>query len=154
LAYDPLAAPTVVRRARGSTTHHPLGHADRKNPSPRVLALAATPGHAGLRGLVGARRKGLVMRLPRRRDDHAWSQQHLSHYVEGDLTRRARLRLELHAADCPDCSGGIRAIRALVRLAGRLPKDARAPSGIFNRVRADAHATGRLPKNGAGQCNS
>lgn len=73
-----------------------------------------------------------------KRDDHAWSQERLSHYVEGDLSRRARRRLELHAEDCPDCSRGIRAIRALLRVmhaaAGR--SAVRAPDSIYDRVRA------------------
>jgi anti-sigma factor RsiW len=83
------------------------------------------------------------MRLPVRRDDHAWSQEHLSHYVDGDLNWRARRRLELHAEDCPDCSRAIRALRVLLRLlrgsAGE--SGARAPASIFDRVRADAATT-------------
>jgi anti-sigma factor RsiW len=75
-----------------------------------------------------------------KRDDHGWSQGHLSHYVEGDLSWRARRRLELHAEDCPDCSRAIRAMRALLRLmhgaADRSP--ARAPESIYDRVRAAA----------------
>jgi Putative zinc-finger len=80
------------------------------------------------------------MRLRKRRDDHAWSQEHLSHYVEGDMSWRGRRRLELHAEECPDCSLGIRAVRALVRLlAGSSERvQERAPAGIFDRVRADA----------------
>jgi anti-sigma factor RsiW len=80
------------------------------------------------------------MRLLRRRDNHVWSQQHLSHYVEGDLGWRARRRLELHAEDCPDCSAGIRALRALLRLLhGAADRSrAHAPAGIFDLVRADA----------------
>jgi len=79
------------------------------------------------------------MRLRKRGDDHAWSQEHLSHYVEGDMSWRSRKRLELHAADCPDCSLGIRAMRALVRLLGGSSERAEtpAPSGMFDRVRAD-----------------
>jgi putative zinc finger protein len=80
------------------------------------------------------------MRLLRRSDDHVWSQRHLSHYVEGDLGRRARRRLELHAEECPDCSRGIRALRALLKLV-RAPTGqafAPAPAGIFDLVRADA----------------
>jgi anti-sigma factor RsiW len=83
------------------------------------------------------------MRWPGRRDQHAWSQQHLSHYVEGDLSSHARRRLQLHAQDCPECSRGIRAVRALLRLmhsaGGR--SDSRAPAGIFDRVRVDATHT-------------
>jgi Putative zinc-finger len=83
------------------------------------------------------------MRLRRRSDDHGWSQQHLSHYVEGDMSWRARRRLELHAEDCPDCSLGIRALRALLGVlhgSGRR-SETRAPAGIFDRVRADATRT-------------
>jgi hypothetical protein len=80
------------------------------------------------------------MRLRKRRDDHAWSQEHLSHFVEGDMGWRARRRLELHAEECPDCSRGIRAIRALLRLLGGAQEgpEAHAPGGIFDAVRADA----------------
>jgi anti-sigma factor RsiW len=80
------------------------------------------------------------MRLCKRGDDHAWSQEHLSHYVDGDMSWRARRRLELHARDCPECSLGIRALRALLRLLdGALESvGRRAPVGIFDRVRADA----------------
>jgi hypothetical protein len=80
------------------------------------------------------------MRLRERRDDHAWSQEHLSHYVEGDMSWRGRRRLELHAKDCPDCSLGIRALRALLRLLRGSSErgEARAPGRIFDLVRADA----------------
>jgi anti-sigma factor RsiW len=77
------------------------------------------------------------MAMPGRSDDHRWSQQHLSHYVEGDLHPRARRRLDRHARDCVDCSGGLRAMRALVYalhgLAG--PAGVHAPATIFDRVR-------------------
>jgi hypothetical protein len=80
------------------------------------------------------------MRLRKRRDDHAWSQEHLSHYVEDDMSWRTRRRLELHAKECPECSLGIRALRALLRLLNGASErvEARAPAGIFDRARADA----------------
>jgi Putative zinc-finger len=80
------------------------------------------------------------MRLRQRGDDHVWSQEHLSHYVEGDMSWIGRRRLELHAKDCPDCSLGIRALRSLRRfLQGSAERsEARAPAGVFDRVRADA----------------
>jgi anti-sigma factor RsiW len=80
------------------------------------------------------------MRLRRRGDDHVWSQEHLSHYVEGDMSWRARRRLELHAKDCPECSRGIRALRALMRFlkASGERSEVRAPARVFDRVRADA----------------
>jgi anti-sigma factor RsiW len=78
------------------------------------------------------------MRVPGRTDDHEWSQQRLSHYVEGDLTPRARRRLDRHARDCADCTRGIRAMRALVYAARGLggPVGVRAPETIFDRVRS------------------
>jgi hypothetical protein len=70
-------------------------------------------------------------------DDHQWSQRHLSHYVEGDLSSRARRRLDGHARDCADCGRGIRAMRALVYTVQGLDGLAgiRAPATIFDRVR-------------------
>ena len=71
-------------------------------------------------------------------EEHRWSQQHLSHYVEGDLRPRARRRLDLHARDCVDCGRGIRAMRALVYSVQALDGLAgvRAPASIFDRVRS------------------
>jgi anti-sigma factor ChrR (cupin superfamily) len=88
------------------------------------------------------------MRLRKRRDDHAWSQEHLSHYVEGDMSWRGRRRLELHAEECPECSLGIRAVRALLRLLnGSVARSAkRTPAGMFDRVRADAAHTKTYPE--------
>jgi anti-sigma factor RsiW len=70
--------------------------------------------------------------------DHQWSQRHLSHYVEGDLSSRARRRLDRHARDCADCGRGLRAMRALVRAVHGLDAlaDARTPATIFDRVRS------------------
>ena len=77
------------------------------------------------------------MGMPGHTDDHRWSQQHLSHYVEGDLRPRARRRLSRHALDCVDCGRGIRAMRALVYTVQGLDGLAgvRAPASIFDRVR-------------------
>jgi anti-sigma factor RsiW len=78
--------------------------------------------------------------------DHDWSQQHLSHYVEGDLQTRARRRLDRHARDCADCGRGIRAMRALVYAVQGLDGLAgvRAPATIFDRV-GPAPASGSSP---------
>jgi len=77
------------------------------------------------------------MDIPGRSGNHRWSQQHLSHYVEGDLRLRARRRLDRHARDCVDCGRGIRAMRALVYAVQGLDGLAgvRAPVTIFDRVR-------------------
>jgi anti-sigma factor RsiW len=70
-------------------------------------------------------------------DDHQWSQRHLSHYVEGDLSPRARSRLDRHARDCAECGRGLRALRALLHLVRGLdrPAPVRAPVAIFDRIR-------------------
>jgi len=68
--------------------------------------------------------------------DHRWSQQHLSHYIEGDLASRARHRLDRHARDCVDCERGIRAMRALVYAVHGGLAGVSAPATIFDRVRA------------------
>jgi anti-sigma factor RsiW len=72
-----------------------------------------------------------------RSDDHQWSQQHLSHYVDGELPSRARRRLDRHARDCVDCGRGIRAMRALVHALQCLDglTAPRAPATIFDRAR-------------------
>jgi anti-sigma factor RsiW len=77
------------------------------------------------------------MGVPGRMDVHRWSQQHLSHYVEGELRPRSRRRLDRHCWDCADCARGIRAMRALVYAAHGLGDLAgvRAPVTIFDRVR-------------------
>jgi anti-sigma factor RsiW len=75
--------------------------------------------------------------MPSLAADHQWSQQHLSHYVEGELRRRARRRLERHARDCVDCGRGIRAMRALVHALHGFDglTAGRAPATVFDRVR-------------------
>ncbi|HEY3976632.1 MAG TPA: zf-HC2 domain-containing protein [Streptosporangiaceae bacterium] len=77
------------------------------------------------------------MGIPDDAADHQWSQQHLSHYVEGDLRPRARRRLARHALGCADCGRGIRAMRALVyavqAMDGHL--GVAAPAALFDRAR-------------------
>jgi anti-sigma factor RsiW len=78
-----------------------------------------------------------VIGVPSLADDHQWSQQRLSHYVEGELRPRARRRLDRHARDCVDCGRGIRAMRALVQALHGLDglAGARAPATVFDRAR-------------------
>lgn len=83
------------------------------------------------------------MRWPSRSDDHDFSQRHLSHYLDGDLSARARRRLERHA-----CSQGIRAMKALLRLIGRIdpPDELQAPVSVSDRVRVAAIASPAEPQ--------
>jgi hypothetical protein len=89
------------------------------------------------------------MGMPGLTGDHDWSQRHLSHYVEGDLRRRARRRRERHARGCADCGRGIRAMRALVHAAQGLGglTGARAPATIFDRVRLAGAGGGASSQN-------
>jgi Putative zinc-finger len=108
----------------------------------------------GVQGIMSRwfRASATVGRVGARRDEHAWSQRHLSHYLEGDLRVRARRRLERHAADCPECNRGIRALAALLRLIPGVdrPGEIRAPAGAFDRVRADAGASSDPGRRGQG----
>ncbi len=82
-------------------------------------------------------------------DDHQWAQQHLSHYIEGDLRPRARRRLDRHARNCADCGRGIRAMRALVYAVQALDGRAgvRAPATIFDRARLAGAGGSASPHN-------
>jgi anti-sigma factor RsiW len=45
-------------------------------------------------------------------------------YLEGTLSRQARLRFEAHLAGCPDCTEYLAQMRETIRLTGRLePED-------------------------------
>jgi hypothetical protein len=59
------------------------------------------------------------------------------------MSWRARRRLELHAQECPDCSLGIRALRALLRLLGSFAErtETGVPAATFDRVRGEAART-------------
>jgi RNA polymerase sigma-70 factor (ECF subfamily) len=69
------------------------------------------------------------MGTPGRSEDHQWSQQHLSHYVEGELGPRARRRLDRHALGAWIAGAAIRAMRAVVHAVQGLdgPAGVRAP---------------------------
>ncbi|MCA1701084.1 MAG: zf-HC2 domain-containing protein [Actinobacteria bacterium] len=51
--------------------------------------------------------------------DHRFAQRHMSDFVDGALSARARRRIQRHADACPEC-GPLRG--ALVRLVGELSR--------------------------------
>jgi anti-sigma factor RsiW len=58
----------------------------------------------------------LVTRIRFQRD-HNWTPDHLSDFVDGDLSARGRSRLQRHVDKCPDC---YRALVTLQRMLDRL----------------------------------
>ena len=52
--------------------------------------------------------------------DHRWAPEHLSAYLDGELPPRARVRLERHAAECPECRGVLGGLRRMLGLLPRL----------------------------------
>ncbi len=93
----------------------------------------------GLARLTGVPTVSLLGSFAR---DHRWAQRHLSHYVEGDLPDARRRRLDRHAAECPDCARGVRAMLALVRgFAALRGRPATLPTGVLQRFRAEADRT-------------
>ena len=69
-----------------------------------------------------------VLHRARFRRDHRWAPGHMSAYVEGDLSERARERLQRHVRECPECQ---RVLLGLQRMLGRLraaaPQAAESP---------------------------
>lgn len=57
--------------------------------------------------------------------DHRWAPARMSGYLDGDLTVRARARMEHHLGECEDCRRLLAGLRAVVDGLRRLP----APSG-------------------------
>jgi anti-sigma factor RsiW len=70
-------------------------------------------------------------------DDHRWTQQRISQYVDGELSWHGRRRFNRHAQRCTDCGSAVRAMRALIYAMQGLggPAGVRAPATIFSRVR-------------------
>ncbi len=52
--------------------------------------------------------------------DHRWAPPRMSAYVEDDLSRRGRRRMERHVHLCPVCARKLRALREVVRGLGLL----------------------------------
>lgn len=70
------------------------------------------------------------MRLLRRKDPLVCQEvvEMVTDYIEGALSRRDRLRLEAHLADCPHCTEYLAQMRATIRLTGRLASDDLTPA--------------------------
>ena len=84
--------------------------------------------------------------------DHRWTPKRLSPYVDGELSRRARARLDRHVADCPECGGALHSLRRmLVRLEGVSPPvENPAPEAVAAAVRARLSDPASVPGDGTG----
>jgi anti-sigma factor RsiW len=64
----------------------------------------------------------------------------MSDYIDGDLSPRARRRLEAHAVFCPECGPVLRALLTIVDGLGNLPGPQHEPiaPGVIERVRLES----------------
>ena len=74
------------------------------------------------------------------RSDHGWAPDRMSEYLDDELERQGRERLERHMRDCPECERLLAGLRALVDGLGGLP----APDGGAGATRIAAVVRARL----------
>jgi anti-sigma factor RsiW len=55
------------------------------------------------------------------RRDHRWTPPHISAYLDSDLSARARMRLQRHAAECPECRSVVEDLAHLLALLQSAP---------------------------------
>jgi anti-sigma factor RsiW len=58
------------------------------------------------------------------RREHRWTQLHMSVYLDADLRRESRARLERHTAQCPECRGVLDELRQMLALLRTAPPPA------------------------------
>jgi anti-sigma factor RsiW len=83
-------------------------------------------------------RTAIWTRIAKRRE-HRWSWPRISAYIDGELARAERSRLERHADDCEECGPMLRSLRWLVgalRTLGAPPEASVVPS-VLQRLRAE-----------------
>ena len=61
------------------------------------------------------------------RFDHRWAPRKVSPYLDGELSRSERERLEHHVKDCPECRELLRELDALIDALGALRAEQTAP---------------------------
>lgn len=54
--------------------------------------------------------------------DHRWAPGHMSEYLDEELAARARVRMERHTQECPECRGVLRSLRRLLSALHRVPQ--------------------------------
>jgi anti-sigma factor RsiW len=53
--------------------------------------------------------------------DHRWAPRHMSRFLDGELVRSERARMERHARDCPECRRLLGSLGRMVAALRALP---------------------------------
>ena len=91
--------------------------------------------------------RGLIERLRFARD-HRWSPDHMSEYLDGELARPDRERIEHHTSECPECDALLRELRSMVAALGAIgggggePVAAAVLAGVQRRLAEDGRDDG------------
>jgi predicted anti-sigma-YlaC factor YlaD len=64
--------------------------------------------------------------------EHNWTHEHLSDYLDGELSETERHRVEQHVGMCPQCRRVLATLRHTIEALMGLDKD--APPGLSDRV--------------------
>lgn len=81
-----------------------------------------------------------LLRRARYRRDHRWAPDRMSDYVDGELARNGRTRLERHLVECGECRKLLDGLRRTLDVLRELP----APSGGAEAVQIAAAVRARL----------
>jgi len=84
----------------------------------------------------------MIRRLLHRRRfmrEHEWTHAHLSDYLDGDLSRADRDRVEEHVGMCPQCRRVLRTLRRTLEKLMDLPLEPRprVAEGVIERLRRE-----------------
>lgn len=73
--------------------------------------------------------------------DHLWAPGRMSAYLDGELARRSRARMERHTGECAECRGILHSLRRMLGLLQGLPPASAKPEApdIAAAVRARLH---------------
>jgi putative zinc finger protein len=81
--------------------------------------------HGPTWGLTSAQPFEMMIKLithKRFHRDHRWTPEHLSEFVDGDLSLRGRSRLQRHVDNCPDCYRALVTLQRMLDRIHRLPR--------------------------------
>jgi predicted anti-sigma-YlaC factor YlaD len=84
----------------------------------------------------------MIRRLLHRRRfmrEHEWTHAHLSDYLDDDLSRSERERVEEHVGMCPQCRRVLRTLRRTLKRLMDLPVEPRpsVAEGVIERLRRE-----------------